>query len=352
MLSLDGSQITFEAVLKSQDHVAGITCDSAPFNATMLGTSPPMATAGISQSTQVHPVALIPSVPADNCSVHASASPTMGYSMLAPVHLGGALGGPVQHPSPMQLTVDAPTGQGVASRPETCIPVSASGDLSTGYIPSCTRPYGMTIDELLAAWPEREWCATPARTDIENLVRQCQGLNNHHGGSFKPKVTQFGLPAEQLVYALAMLANWDCARIYQILTTIDVEFRAIALRLPQAGLWFRCQPTLAEAQANIFNSTTSSSEVHTKVQGSTTSQRDMLPESARTSFEPESASVANLPLHETSSRELPDQLGCHEHMVQDAKQRRETDCSSVKVCSLQALCAIDLCCERIATATF
>lgn len=337
MLSLDGSQITFEAVLKSQDNVAGMAYDSTPFNTTALGASPPMVTAGISQNTQVHPVALIPSVPADNCNAHASAAPAMAYSMLAPVHVGEALAGPEQHPSPMQLTVDASLCQGVASRPETCIPVSPSGDLGTGYIPSCTRPYGMTIDELLAAWPEREWCAAPTRTEVENLVRQCQGLNKQYGSSLTPKVTQFGLPTEQLVYALAMLANWDCARIYQILTTIDVDFRAIALRLPQAGLWFRCQPTIAEAPPGLISSTTISSQSHTKVQGFDTSQPAEFAQSVRMPFQPETASAKKAAYDETSP-DFSDQIASlyHEYMVHNAKQRRETDCSAVKVCSLLA----------------
>lgn len=332
MLSLDGSQITVEAVLKSQDHVTGIAYESAALNSTSMDASSISPAAGAPHTAHIHPMTFMPPVPPDGCPMYAVQAPPMAYSMVSPVPVGAAAPGAVHSPLTMPLAVDGSQVKGPAAS-KAYLPVSTE-DLASGYIPSCTRPYGMTIDELLGAWPVREWCAAPTRTEVESLVTQCQALNKSHGGSAAPKVTQFDLPPEQLVYALAMLANWDCARVYQVLTTIDVDFRAIALRLPQAGLWFRCQPTMAEVQPN--SSVPARSPIPTHLNESTPTQQ---PNGISHATSKPDAAHSRQAACQQEAKEVIAQLAAKGHTAEDASLRRQLDCVAVKVCIQSTPCS-------------
>lgn len=341
MLSLDGSHITFEAVLKPKESAAGMGDALATCNAT--ATVEPSTAALVSRDTPCHPMAFVPPVPAQGYVASAIHAPAMAYSMVAPLPLAGAMP-PNDHAAqgcvPLSVGGGMPKGSPVPYF-GTDTQASSTIEFAPGYIPSCTRPYGLTIDELIVAWPVREWCAAPSRAQLEQLVLQCQGLTMQRGKRAAPTPTEFGLPAEQLVYALAMLANWDCARVYQVLTTVNVDFRAIALRLPQAGLWFRCQPSAAEGQLHsvIASASQSSPVIAPAPSCSDTHAIDVLSGASQPAPEVPQPDMTT-DMHRThQARQGSRQVATHDNILQDIMQRRAEDCTAVKVSFTHCLCS-------------
>lgn len=330
MLSLDGSQITFEAVLKSQENASGIAYDPAAFNSTTVVAPQATAVLGAKQGSQAHPVAVLPSAPGDMCQMPAVPVPSVAYSVLGPVPVpvSGSVTGSHNDSSqgPAGLTATKVNGS-IGSRLDGYQPVSALQEHASGFIPSCTRPYGMTTDELITAWPVREWSPAPTPAQVDRLVSQCQAMNKFHNTSVPPRASEFDLPVEQLAYALAMLANWDCARMYQILTSVDVDFRAVALRVPQAGLWFRCQPPMLESRSASAAPHESDRSSHPDVNHPCDENGLNTVFTDRSHDDRHSTGKARCSESDLASSGLV----CQKHVVQDAVMRRKADCNTVKV---------------------
>eukprot|EP00892_Ulva_mutabilis_P000005 jgi/Ulvmu1/10004/UM059_0053.1 len=335
MLSLNGSHITFEAVLKPKDCAAGITDEptihTKPTNVTSAKATP----APTAVDAKGHPVSmfrpgpfsLFPTGATEGYMTPAINAPTSMYSMGSPVPAA------IANDAAALKCIPAPTNEGCfnglvtpafGSGPQGSTPSHPAAE----YIPMSTRPYGVTIDELLKTWPVHDWCAAPSHADLEDLVSQCRCLTTQCSKCATPTLEEFDLPAEQLVYALAMLANWECAQMFQILTSANVDFRALSLRLPQAGPWFRCQAPATESQMSSM-----------MAEARLSPTRPVSPRYVATSAELvtcealqdawQNTSVQNMPQAQDSEQTLA-QPTISTHALQDRLQRRLTDREAVK----------------------